>query len=69
MARTTGYTATLALKMIAQGLFRRKGLSAPEFIGQEPECVRYMLSGLRDRGVIYKETIEIIGKQTLIKKQ
>jgi len=60
MARTTGYTATLVLRMIAQGLYKRKGVSAPEFIGQQPECVHYVLSGLKDRGVVYKETVEII---------
>ena len=58
MARTTGYTATLALRMIAEGLYRRKGLSAPEFIGQKPECVSFMLRGLKDRGIVYEETVE-----------
>jgi lysine 6-dehydrogenase len=60
MARTTGYTATIALRMIAQGLYRRKGVSAPEFIGRNPECVEFMRRGLRDRGIVYKETIETI---------
>jgi lysine 6-dehydrogenase len=60
MARTTGYTATLALRMIVQGLYDRKGINAPEFIGQRPECVRYMLRGLEERGVVYKETAEIL---------
>jgi hypothetical protein len=46
--------------MIAQGLYKRKGVSAPEFIGLEPECVEFMLEGLRERGVIYKETIETV---------
>jgi len=68
MARTTGYTATLALRMIAQGLYDRKGLSAPEFIGQRPECVRYMLRGLENRGVVYKETVETIEDEQLKKK-
>jgi saccharopine dehydrogenase-like NADP-dependent oxidoreductase len=68
MARTTGYTATLALRMIAQGLYDRKGISAPEFIGQRPECVRYMLRGLKKRGVVYKETVETIEDEQL-KKQ
>ena len=68
MARTTGYTATLALRMIAQGLYDRKGLSAPEFIGQRPECVRYMLRGLENRGVVYKETSETIENEQLKKK-
>ncbi|MFP4469499.1 MAG: saccharopine dehydrogenase C-terminal domain-containing protein [Bacteroidales bacterium] len=58
MARTTGYTATMALRMVAQGLYTRKGVSAPEFIGKKKECVEFLLKGLADRGVIYRETIE-----------
>jgi hypothetical protein len=46
--------------MIAQGLYKRKGVSAPEFIGQQPECVDFMLRGLKDRGVVYKESIETV---------
>lgn len=57
MARTTGYTATVAARMIARGLFTRKGISAPESIGQVPECVKYMLDGLKARGVVYHETV------------
>ncbi len=68
MARTTGYTATLVLRMIAQGLYKRQGVSAPEFIGQQPECVHYILSGLKDRGVVYKETVEIIEDEKLKKE-
>lgn len=68
MARTTGYTATLVLRMITQGLYKRQGVSAPEFIGQHPECVHYMLSGLKDRGVVYKETVEIIEDEKLKKE-
>ena len=56
MARTTGYSATVALRMISSGLYTRKGISVPEFIGRQPECVAYMLQGLKDRGVIYRET-------------
>jgi saccharopine dehydrogenase-like NADP-dependent oxidoreductase len=58
MARTTGYTASMALRMVAKGLFRRKGVAAPEFIGKQPECVKFLLAGLKDRGVVYKERIE-----------
>ncbi len=57
MARTTGYTATVAARMIARGLFARKGISAPESIGQIPECVKFMLDGLKERGIVYHETI------------
>jgi len=60
MARTTGYTATVAVRMIADGLYTRKGVSVPEFIGKDPACVKYMLEGLKERGVIYNETIDLL---------
>jgi saccharopine dehydrogenase-like NADP-dependent oxidoreductase len=58
MARTTGYTATMAVRLLANGMYSRKGLSAPEHIGRHAECVEFLLVGLRDRGVVYKETID-----------
>ena len=58
MARTTGYTATVALRMIAEGLYTHKGITVPEFIGKKPECVDYLLKGLEARGIIYRETID-----------
>lgn len=58
MARTTGYTATMAIRMLARGLYTRKGIIAPEFIGRESECVNFMLDGLKRRGVVYEETSE-----------
>lgn len=58
MARTTGYTATMAIRMLAKGLYEEKGISPPEFIGRKPECVRFILKGLEDRGICYKQSIE-----------
>ena len=58
MARTTGYSATVALRMIADGLYTHKGITVPEYIGKQPECVDYMLKGLKARGVVYRETID-----------
>jgi saccharopine dehydrogenase-like NADP-dependent oxidoreductase len=57
MARTTGYAATAALRMLAQGLYTRKGVIVPEYIGQEPHCVEFLLNELSGRGVIYKQNI------------
>ncbi|MBU0486491.1 MAG: saccharopine dehydrogenase NADP-binding domain-containing protein [Bacteroidetes bacterium] len=57
MARTTGYTATVALRMIAAGLYQQKGVSVPEFIGKHPECVKFLLDGLKQRNVVYQERI------------
>jgi saccharopine dehydrogenase-like NADP-dependent oxidoreductase len=56
MARTTGYTATSAVRMMNAGLYSRKGIIAPEVVGGQPECVRFLLDELAGRGVIYKET-------------
>lgn len=58
MARTTGYTATVAIRMLAAGLYTTPGITPPEFFGRSSECVDYLLSGLRERGVDYVETIE-----------
>jgi lysine 6-dehydrogenase len=60
MARTTGYTATVVLRLIARGLYDRPGLSVPEFIGARPDCVRFLLEGLRERGIAIKATVEEI---------
>ncbi|MCG2812231.1 MAG: saccharopine dehydrogenase family protein [Candidatus Aminicenantes bacterium] len=60
MARTTGYTATAAVRMVGRGLYQRQGIIAPEFIGEQPECVEFLLKELADRGVVYKQRIENI---------
>jgi lysine 6-dehydrogenase len=60
MARTTGYTATVAARMISQGLYKDKGVSPPEYLGKKETCVEFILQGLKDRGIEYHETIEEI---------
>lgn len=61
MARTTGYTATMAARLIRDGLYTRKGISPPEYLGQEFGCVDYLLRGLEARGVFYREQVEVLG--------
>jgi saccharopine dehydrogenase-like NADP-dependent oxidoreductase len=58
MARTTGYTATTVLSLISKGLFNRKGICPPEYIGQKPDCVDFVLKRLKERGIFYRLTIE-----------
>lgn len=60
MARTTGYTATMVARLLSKGLYNRKGISAPEFLGQDTGIVKFLLDGLKDRGVVYSETFEIL---------
>ncbi|MCF6271115.1 MAG: saccharopine dehydrogenase family protein [Melioribacteraceae bacterium] len=66
MARTTGYTATMAIRMLANGLFTQKGIIPPEFIGRDEECVNFILNGLADRGIFYKKRITRIALIILI---
>lgn len=61
MARTTGYTATVALRMIAQGIYTYKGITVPEFLGKKEECVKFLLSGLKERGIHYRESVRQLG--------
>lgn len=60
MARTTGYTATAVVRLIANGMFHQKGICPPEFIGQKSECVDFILSCLKERGVIYHQKIDLL---------
>lgn len=53
MARTTGYTATAAARMLHAGLYDTRGVSAPEFIGKDPRCVEFLLNELAQRGIHY----------------
>jgi saccharopine dehydrogenase-like NADP-dependent oxidoreductase len=54
MARTTGYTATVAARMLATGLYDQTGISPPEFVGRHQECVDFMLEGLAERGLVFE---------------
>jgi len=57
MARSTGYTATTAIRMLAAGLYERAGVSPPEFVGRDAKCVAFMLEGLAARGLDYRRTV------------
>ena len=62
MARTTGYTATAVARLLAKGLYNRKGVSAPEFLGSDAAIVNFLLERLKERGVVYTEKLEVLGK-------
>ena len=53
MARTTGYTCTAVANLILKGHYRRKGISPPEFVGEDPANFRFVLDYLAARGVNY----------------
>ncbi len=60
MARTTGYTATAVIRLLAENKFNKKGICPPEFIGQNAECVEFVLKKLEARGIFYQEKIEYL---------
>ena len=60
MARTTGYTATMVARLLSRGLYNYKGVSAPEYLGKDAGIVKFLLDGLKERGVVYNETVEEI---------
>ena len=60
MARTTGYTATVVARLLAKGLYDHKGVSAPAYLGKNEAIVKFLFKGLQERGVVYKEKLEII---------
>jgi saccharopine dehydrogenase-like NADP-dependent oxidoreductase len=60
MARTTGYTATAAIRMLGKGMFTDKGVFPPELVGLRRPCVDFLLKELKERNVVYHEKIETL---------
>jgi len=54
MARTTGYTCTAAVNLVLDGKYTRKGISPPEYLGEDEGNFTFIVDYLKDRGVIYK---------------
>jgi len=60
MARCTGYPATMTVRALATGLYTRKGVSPPEFVGRNEQAVAFILRGLEQRGLVFKRRIETL---------
>ncbi|MFH0803344.1 MAG: saccharopine dehydrogenase C-terminal domain-containing protein [bacterium] len=57
MARTTGYACTGAVRLLAGGMFKRKGICPPEFLGEEEDCFNFLMKHLEERGVRYNRSV------------
>ncbi len=57
MARTTGYMATVVVRALARGLIKREGVVAPEFLSSEPEVFKFIIDGLKSKGIFVQEKI------------
>jgi lysine 6-dehydrogenase len=58
MARTTGYTCAIIVRQVASGLFARRGICPPEYIGATQPCYEHLLGGYAQRNIRVTETIE-----------
>ena len=58
MARTTGYTCTAAVRLVAAGMFREVGVHPPETVGASPGCLEFMLDRLAERGVVFRQRVD-----------
>jgi lysine 6-dehydrogenase len=61
MARSTGYTCTAAVNLIANGLFTEKGVYPPELVGRHKQCFDFVLHYLGERGVHWRKTMRPVG--------
>jgi saccharopine dehydrogenase-like NADP-dependent oxidoreductase len=55
MARTTGYTCTAAVNLVAKKLFADKGVFPPELVGSNKQCFDFVIDYLKDRNVNWKK--------------
>jgi saccharopine dehydrogenase-like NADP-dependent oxidoreductase len=51
MARTTGYTCTAMVRLVARGAYSEVGVSPPEYVGRVAGCFESVLADLQARGV------------------
>ncbi len=58
MARTTGYTCTIVARQVLKGLFVRKGVSPPEYIGEAAACYEDLLAEYGKRNIDLEKTTE-----------
>lgn len=51
MARTTGYMASMCVRLIANKIFDAKGIFPPELIGKNEKAFNYVMDGLEKRNI------------------
>ncbi|HLO66649.1 MAG TPA: saccharopine dehydrogenase C-terminal domain-containing protein [Holophaga sp.] len=56
MARTTGYTCTATVRLVAAGLWSDKGVAPPELVGMKEGCWDFIRRDLAKRNVDWRES-------------
>lgn len=57
MSRTTGYTCTAAVNLLAKNMFSEKGVFPPELVGKHSNCFDFVINYLKDRNVNWVKKI------------
>jgi saccharopine dehydrogenase-like NADP-dependent oxidoreductase len=57
MARTTGYTCTIAARQLLAGMVKEKGICPPEYLGKIPGLFENLLQEYQNRGIHLVETV------------
>jgi lysine 6-dehydrogenase len=60
MARTTGYTCTAAVRLVAAGRYDQAGITPPEALARTSGCVEFIFEDLARHGVAFRRTVTII---------
>ena len=65
MARTTGYTCTAIVQLVARGQYAHVGISPPEFVGRETACFEQVMRHLEERGVVLTHSVEPVAAEAV----
>ena len=55
MSRSTGYTCTASVNLLAKNMFTEKGVFPPELVGKHKNCFDYVIEYLKQRNVTWKK--------------
>lgn len=55
MSRSTGYTCTASVNLLAKNMFTEKGVFPPELVGKHKNCFDYVIAYLKQRNVTWKK--------------
>ena len=64
MARTTGYTCSIVARQVLAGMFTRKGICPPEFVGATTGCYEHLLLELAHRGIHVSEVVTEVAESS-----
>jgi len=54
MARTTGYSCSVTLRAIVEGIISEPGFHAPEMLADNERFYAYLMPELAKRGVVFR---------------